>query len=86
MEPKNQDKDQTEFLTNREMLKDVYEKTNRMHNVLYGDEKAGIPGVGQRVTTLENNANKQGWMYVIVSAIATGIGFAIAVIKETFKN
>lgn len=74
------------FLTNRELIRDMHTKINSMHNVIYGDEKAGIPGVSQRVNKLEEKDKRRTGIYILISAIAAGISLGLKFIADQFNK
>jgi transcriptional regulatory protein LevR len=64
------------FQTNREVLRDIHTKTNRMYNALFGDIEAKQPGLFARVHSLEKSDKKRTLITSIVTACATGVGIA----------
>lgn len=79
-----QHKDET-IITNRELLRDIHTKVSEVHSAMYGDPKAGIPGVAHRVTKLEESDKKRSRMYILISALSTGIALGIETIKNHIK-
>ncbi len=74
-----------QFLTNREMISDMYTKVSKMHNVMYGDEAADIPGLSHRVKKLEDSDKKRAGIYVFISALAAGISLGAKALVDHFK-
>jgi hypothetical protein len=77
--------DDEPILTNREILSDVHKKVTSMHNVIYGDQPAGIPGLSHRVSKLENSEKKKAGLYVLISAISSGIAIAFKTFYDHLK-
>lgn len=74
------------MMTSRQMLREVYDKTNRIHNAVFGDEGADIPGISQRVNKLEDAEKKRGWWYMMIAAIAAGVSLTIKFIAEQINK
>lgn len=73
------------FLTNREMIRDMHTKIDSMYNVVYGDEKAEIPGISKRVAILEKSDKKRTGIYLLISAISSGIALGFKAIIDHLK-
>jgi hypothetical protein len=84
-EPKDIHNVDPNFLTNREMISDMFVKVSKMHNVMYGDKQADIPGIAHRVKTLEDLDKKRTGIYIIISAVSAGISLGIKALADHFK-
>ncbi len=73
------------FMTSREMLSDMHSKVNQMYNVVYGDEKAGILGAGQRIKKLEEADKKRTSIYMLISAVSAGVAVGFKSFIDHFK-
>lgn len=65
------------FMTNREMLSDMHTKTNRMYNILLGDEQANVEGLVQKVSRHQKYISADKKLKWTLTGVLTGanIGF-----------
>lgn len=80
MTAKNSDGDQ--IMTNREILRDIHGKVNRMHAIVIGDEEAKQKGLVHKVESLEKSAENRKTIYVIISALSAGIAVGIKAVAD----
>ena len=62
--------------TNREILRDIHTKTSEMYTVVMGNPRANQDGLVQKVDKLEKSERNRSKMYILVSAISSGVSVA----------
>lgn len=71
-----------QIMTNREILRDIHLKVNRMHTIVIGDEEAKQKGLVHKVESLEKAAENRKAIYIIISAVSAGVAVGIKAISD----
>lgn len=72
--------------TNREIQREMYEMIHEVHAEVMGNEDAGRLSYGKRISKLENADKKRTGIYILISAMSSGIAIVIKYFYELFNS